>query len=265
MPRKLRPHVTFANVTSLLALVVALTGGAYAAGVLPRNSVGAKQLRPNAVTSPKVKNGSLQVQDFAASALAALRGQKGDKGDTGAPGTEGAKGDKGDPGSAGADGTDGVNGSAIVARYRYTGPLKANSQGVGPPILVPMTGSGWTQKADEVDMIVGSIQVMGPSAAGCTDPTLWGFMATDPADEFVQDFSVAAGQGSTITDSLPGEEITTTTPQKILGRPLAILFEPGTDTPRDLHVSIRDRCAQANGTSAHMQLGYIKLDVIRFT
>jgi hypothetical protein len=67
-----RSRLTFANVLSLIALFVALSGGAYAL-TIPRNSVGAKQLKKNAVTapkikknavsSPKVRNGSLRGTD----------------------------------------------------------------------------------------------------------------------------------------------------------------------------------------------------------
>ncbi len=46
MPVRVRAHVTFANVVSLTALFVALSGGAYALTV-PRNSVGSAQLKPN--------------------------------------------------------------------------------------------------------------------------------------------------------------------------------------------------------------------------
>jgi hypothetical protein len=61
----LRSHVTFANVVSLTALFVALGGGAYAL-TIPKDSVGAKQLKRNAVTRSKIKNGavdSAKVQD----------------------------------------------------------------------------------------------------------------------------------------------------------------------------------------------------------
>ena len=64
----------YANVTATLALIVALGGTSYAAVVLPRNSVGSKQLkkgavtnsklRANAVTSGKVRNGALLARDF---------------------------------------------------------------------------------------------------------------------------------------------------------------------------------------------------------
>jgi|EndMetStandDraft_8_1072994.scaffolds.fasta_scaffold25900_1 hypothetical protein len=58
----LRP--TYANVTATLALVVALSGTAYAAG-LPKHSVGTKQLKKNAVTSAVLKDGAVSSPDIA--------------------------------------------------------------------------------------------------------------------------------------------------------------------------------------------------------
>jgi hypothetical protein len=97
---------------ALIALFVALGGTSYAAGVLPRNSVGAAQLKANAVTSPKVKDGSLKKQDFAAGQLptgaqgvqgtqgsAGAAGEAGPAGPVGPTGLPGAKGDKGDTGT----------------------------------------------------------------------------------------------------------------------------------------------------------------------
>jgi hypothetical protein len=51
----LRKRITFANVTSLLALFVALSAGSYAAISIPANSVGSKQIKASAVTAPKIK------------------------------------------------------------------------------------------------------------------------------------------------------------------------------------------------------------------
>ena len=66
-------YLKFANVVSLIALFVALGGGAYAL-TIPRNSIGSLQLKSNAVvqskikngaiTSSKVKDGSLVAKDF---------------------------------------------------------------------------------------------------------------------------------------------------------------------------------------------------------
>jgi len=61
----------YANITSTMALVVALGGTSYAAIKLPANSVGPKQIKSNAVTSGKVKNGSLRSQDFKAGQIPA--------------------------------------------------------------------------------------------------------------------------------------------------------------------------------------------------
>jgi hypothetical protein len=60
---KLRSRLTYANAMSTIAVFVALGGGAYAVTV-PRNSVGTKQLKANAVTAAKVKNRSLLASDF---------------------------------------------------------------------------------------------------------------------------------------------------------------------------------------------------------
>ena len=70
-------------VVACIALAVALGGTSYAAIVLPRNSVGNKQLRASAVTAGKVRNGSLQAKDFGPGQLPrGPRGAQGPKGDS---------------------------------------------------------------------------------------------------------------------------------------------------------------------------------------
>ena len=59
MRSRLRPRLTYANVTATLALFVALGGGAYAATALPANSVGTKQLKKNSVVTSKIKDRSI--------------------------------------------------------------------------------------------------------------------------------------------------------------------------------------------------------------
>jgi hypothetical protein len=58
-----------ALVISIVALFVALGGTGYAAMALPKNSVGAKQIKRNAVTSKKVKNRSVRAADLAAGVI----------------------------------------------------------------------------------------------------------------------------------------------------------------------------------------------------
>lgn len=83
----MRKHISPALVISVIALFVALGGSSYAALKLPKNSVGEKQIRKSAVTSVKVKDGSLLATDFRNGQLP--RGEKGEPGATGATGARG--------------------------------------------------------------------------------------------------------------------------------------------------------------------------------
>jgi Collagen triple helix repeat (20 copies) len=106
-------------------------GTGYAIASLPRNSVGAAQLKKNAVVSSKVKDGSLKRVDFKSGQLP--RGSQGPQGPQGAKGEQGLQGAKGDQGLPGADGkngtdgrpgADGTNGTAVAfARVGPTGAL----------------------------------------------------------------------------------------------------------------------------------------------
>jgi hypothetical protein len=92
----IRSHLSFANAISLIALFVALGGTTYAAVVLPKNSVKAKQIAKNAVGASEIKsravgtsevrNGRLLAEDFRAGQLP--QGAKGDQGIQGVPGED---------------------------------------------------------------------------------------------------------------------------------------------------------------------------------
>ncbi len=65
-----RPKLTFANVTSVVALFVALGGGAYAvSNHAPANSVTSKSIVNGSVNSKDVQNNSLTGKDIKGSAL----------------------------------------------------------------------------------------------------------------------------------------------------------------------------------------------------
>lgn len=94
-------------IVAMVALFVALSGGAYASVALNQvrsthikdgevktadiagNAVTRAKINNNAINSDKVLNGGLEAVDLSAAAQATLKGQKGD---TGAPGTPGAPG-----------------------------------------------------------------------------------------------------------------------------------------------------------------------------
>ncbi len=81
-----RARLTYANVVASLALFVALGGTGYAALTLPRNSVGASQIKARAVGPSEVRNRSLRLSDISRSARSSLRGQEGPAGPPGANG-----------------------------------------------------------------------------------------------------------------------------------------------------------------------------------
>jgi hypothetical protein len=62
--RSRKVRISPAMVIACIALLVALGGGAYAAFKLPKNSVGTKQIKKNAVTGAKIKDGSLKPADL---------------------------------------------------------------------------------------------------------------------------------------------------------------------------------------------------------
>jgi hypothetical protein len=116
MTQRIRRCLSFANVTSLMALVFAMGGTGYAL-TIPKNSVGSKQIRKNAVTGAKVKSRSLRASDFALGQFPG--GQPGAPGAPGAPGPTGPAGPTGVKGQPGAQGVPGVVGAVTVQRSDF--------------------------------------------------------------------------------------------------------------------------------------------------
>jgi hypothetical protein len=96
------PTILAATALAVSVLGATPLGQAASNVILPKNSVGAKQLQTNAVTGLKVKDHSLLAADFKAGQLPA--GSQGPQGEAGAQGPKGDKGDKGDTGSPGISG-----------------------------------------------------------------------------------------------------------------------------------------------------------------
>ena len=96
------PRISPSWAVTTVALVLAASSGAYAAG-LAANSVGTAQLKKNAVTTAKVRNGTLTQKDFKPGTQ--LQGPAGPAGPTGPAGPVGPAGPKGDTGPAGPAGS----------------------------------------------------------------------------------------------------------------------------------------------------------------
>jgi hypothetical protein len=90
--KPIRQRLSYANVTATIALFVALGGTSFAL-TLPRNSVGAAELKPDSVGRSEIRKGAvrsselrdraIRLRDIAPTARAALQGQMGPVGPPG--------------------------------------------------------------------------------------------------------------------------------------------------------------------------------------
>jgi hypothetical protein len=123
--KRLRVHLTYANVTATLALFLVLAGGsAFAAGRLAKNSVGTKQLKNAAVSAAKIRKGAVTPTKLSAGAKATLTGPHGPVGPQGPQGERGPQGPKGDQGPGGPKGDEGPRGpGALSVEFAATAGL----------------------------------------------------------------------------------------------------------------------------------------------
>jgi hypothetical protein len=109
----IRSRLTYANVAVTVALVFAMTGGAYAAKKYLITST--KQISPSVLKALQGKGGVAGAAGVAGAqgpaGPAGPAGPGGGKGDTGAAGKEGAQGKEGPQGKQGATGTAGTKGA----------------------------------------------------------------------------------------------------------------------------------------------------------
>jgi hypothetical protein len=115
-----RRRLTYANVTMTLALVFAMTGGAFAAGKILITST--KQIKPSVLKQLQGKAG--------AQGPAGAAGSQGPAGPQGPAGANGKDGAPGSPGEKGAQGIQGVPGKNGTTGFTETLPSKKTETGV---------------------------------------------------------------------------------------------------------------------------------------
>jgi hypothetical protein len=135
---RIRKRFTYTNIVMTLALVFAMSGGAYAASKYLITST--KQISPKVLKSLKGKNGTNGAQ-----------GAQGAQGPAGANGKDGTNGTNG-TGTNGTNGTDGTNGKSVVLANGASG-CTTNGGAGGTSVEVEGTpgskkyvcnGSPWT-------------------------------------------------------------------------------------------------------------------------
>jgi hypothetical protein len=140
--KRLRSRLTYANVVSTVALFLVLAGGtAFAAkeALLPKNSVGSKQVKPGAITPAKLSPASRF--DFT--------------GPTGPRGASGDSGPKGDRGPEGPQGLPGISGDAPYVVDAVSG-IEEESAGTTSAVTLGGTTS-WTPTADQAGLFFGKL------------------------------------------------------------------------------------------------------------
>jgi hypothetical protein len=225
------PRLTYANVVSTLALFLVLSGGAaYAAHrYLTRRSVGAPQLKSNAVTTAKIKANAVTTRKIKRIAVS------GDKIKENAVSTEKLADNAVD---AEKIDLEKVPFGRVVARMRTNGSLPIGEGAV----LYPMAGSSYLQAANEIDSFLGQLKVTIP--AKCMAPrTIQATVVVDakkPTEPPEEDI-LATG----FLEDIGSGALSTTIPL----RPDAeeFLFEPGVATSHQTDLLIEADCTGGGG------------------
>ncbi len=169
----IRKRFTYTNIALTLALVFAMSGGAYAAGKYLITST--KQISPKVLSQLKGKTGK-----------AGAPGIAGAKGEAGAVGKEGAQGKEGKTGPEGKEGKEGSpwsNGGTLPSGKTETGTWAFVADGEGE-IRVPLSFPIPTSQALEPTLGRGPVEFAQPGEEDPLDghPDCEGSLAKPEAD-----------------------------------------------------------------------------------
>jgi hypothetical protein len=137
---RIRRHVTPTSVLLTLAVVFAMSGGAFAASKYLITST--KQISPKVLASLKGAKGANGAPG--AQGPAGAPGAKGENGTNGKDGTPGARGETGPVGPAGPAGPTGKNGAPGTAGTNGTSGTNGTNGATGPAGATGPEGSPWT-------------------------------------------------------------------------------------------------------------------------
>ena len=215
------------NIVSYVALFSALGGTSYAAASLAPNSISTRALRNGAVTRVKlatgsvaannVRNHSLTAADLNVATLA--KAADGAAGGAGQSGADGKRGAVGPTGPAGHDGT-----GTVVATAQSTGDVTAAHSSTAN---VPLTGGTWTQGANSLNLITGSMTVGIP--AKCTGSFGNGLLID--VDGTPETFGIAPTAPASTDVTVPFE--------------VSELMEPSSDTQHTITATAADTCSKS--------------------
>jgi hypothetical protein len=164
----MRSRVSSAHVLAFVAVVLSLSGGAYAAA-----KIGSKDIRTGAVASRAIKNGSVSSKELSVGVRRALsrRGPAGPRGATGSRGPGGSRGPTGPRGRTGSTGPAGPAGTFADAL-----PASRTTRGT-----YAVAGTGAAESSESFAFALASAPAVHFVAAGSGAPAECPGNATTPA------------------------------------------------------------------------------------
>jgi hypothetical protein len=244
MPHRIVGHLR-GNAVGYVALFAALGGTSYAAVNLKPGSVGSAAIAPGAVTHSKlaarsvsetnlVKH-SLTAAVFKAGTLKKMAGANGSPGGAGPTGPGGTNGKAGPTGPAGADGN-----ASVVMRSQAGGGVSAPH---GASTDIPLTGATWTQGANDLNLIAGSMTIKIPPS--CTGS--FGNSVLVSVDGIATTFGIAPNAPASASVTVP----------------IAVgpVMEPGASTPHQITAKLANSCTKSG---EDYTVTGAKLDVLSF-
>src|SRR5215212_8929512 len=151
--RMLRRHFKFANVISLVALFVALGGGAYAVTMAPPDSVDSAAIIDGQVNRPDVANSSVD--------SGAILNQDVKRHDVADQAITGAQVKDGSLSGQQVDGLTPSDVNSTVAAPHSSDSVASGNQYQN--VDYPLSDASWTQQANEVDILTGRVTYTAPA------------------------------------------------------------------------------------------------------
>ena len=192
-------------VVALVALVIALGGGAYALTTLPAGSVGTRQIRKSAIVSSKVRNRSLLAVDFKQGQLP--RGSRGSRGAAGVAGVGGPAGPEGPAGTQGGQGVRGAQGtqgpSGIDGNRGATGATGSAGPSYGTAAF-GASSSSTTGCSIDLHSVNTTISPSSTLRLFATGSAVVGATGTTGTTAFTARIEVVGGSDTLATVALPG-------------------------------------------------------------
>lgn len=237
---EVRKRFTYANVMSTLAVFLVLCGATAIAANVPRHSVGPRQLKANAVTTPKIKANAVTTRKIKKNAVTTIKIKDN--------AVENAKLDD-DSVTTPKIASEAVTGAKIDAASTPFARIVHEARGTSTTALpnatltvYPLAGNTYSQPAGRDDTFIGGLQVVIPeSCTGIRRVTVG--LLVDPADPGTPK------EAEFVAQRVFEDEGAAPLSTQISVGPAAS-FQPGAATNRSLYLVAKADCGGGGGVTA---------------